>query len=121
LKALSLKQLWAELILQLRKRIELRKGNTKFMWGLSIYSSLTSDGNVMKRCGFKELPLGFIVGKANLIDVKHYADKDEFNKDKSLHLANSDFVRYDFILKDIKRIEFIPAKGQLNFWEFNLS
>lgn len=120
MKALSLKQPYAELILQGKKKIELRKWNTHFRGDFLIHSSLTPDTNAMQKFGFKELPLGFIVGKVNLIDVKHYTNKNEFNKDKSLHLANSDFGEYGLMLKDVRRVNPISAKGQLNFWEFDL-
>ena len=74
----------------------------------------------MKKFGFTELPCGFIIGKAKLIDVKEYKNDDEFNKDKSKHLASSDFGNFGFILKDAERINPIPAKGSLNFWNFDL-
>ncbi|MBI3623714.1 ASCH domain-containing protein [Candidatus Pacearchaeota archaeon] len=120
MKALSLKQPYAELILQGRKKIELRKWNTNFRGDFLIHSSLIPDKAAMRKFGFNELPLGFIVGKANLADVKKYENDSDFKKDKSLHLANRDFGGYGFMLKDIKRTELIPAKGQLNFWNFEL-
>jgi len=118
MKALSLKQPFAELILQGRKSIELRRWNTHFRGEFLIHSSLTRDNNAMGRFGFAELPLGFIVGKASLVDVKEYEDEVEFNKDKDLHLATSDWGNYGFMLKDVGRLEPISAKGKLNFWEF---
>ncbi|MBU2053333.1 MAG: ASCH domain-containing protein [Nanoarchaeota archaeon] len=118
MKALSLKQPFAELILQDRKKIELRKWNTKFRGEFLIHASKISDKNAMKKFGFSALPCGFIVGKAKLIDVKKYKTKKEHDKDKNLHLASTSFGNYGFILKDAKRIKPIPAKGKLNFWEF---
>ena len=135
MKALSLKQPFAELILQGRKKIELRKWNTNFRGEFLIHSSKKQDEKAMqkfkeflpprfkdesqmKEFGFKELPLGFIVGKAKLIGVRHYKDKEEFEKDKTKHLATSEFGNYGFILEDVTRIKPIEAKGKLNFWEF---
>ncbi len=121
MKTLSLKQPFAELILQGRKKIELRKWNTKFRGEFLIHSSKIPDKKAMKEFGFENLPCGFIVGKAKLIYVKKYETEKEHHKDKNLHLASDSWGNYGFILKDVKRIKPIPAKGQLNFWEFKNS
>ena len=118
MKVLSLKQPFAELILQKRKKIELRKWNTKLRGKFLIHSSKIPDKKSMKKFGFDNLPCGFIVGEANLIDVKKYKNKKELMKDKNLHLADENWGKYGFVLKDIKRIKPISAKGKLNFWEF---
>jgi hypothetical protein len=122
MKALSLKQPWAELVLQGKKKIEIRRWNTNFRGEFLIHASKISDKNAMKRFGFKisELPLGYIVGKAKLIDVKQYLNNTEFQKDKNLHLATKEFGNYGFILKDVERIKPIKCNGNLNFWDFNL-
>lgn len=120
MKTLSLKQPFAELILQGRKTIELRKWNTHFRGEFLIHSSKNPNGEAMKKFGFENLPCGFILGKANLTDVKHYEDDEECNKDGNLHLASRGWGDYGFILKDMKRIEPISAKGKLNFWDFDL-
>ena len=118
MKALSLKQPFAELILQGKKKIELRKWNTNFRGEFFIHASKIPDKKAMKKFGFDSLPLGFIVGKAKLIDVKKYKTKKEHDKDKNFHLASNSWGNYGFILKNVKRIKPIPAKGKLNFWEF---
>ena len=120
MKALSLKQPFAELILQGKKKIELRKWNTKFRGRFLIHVSKIPDKKSMLKFDFKNLPLGFIVGEAELIDVKKYESEKEFSKEKNLHLADSSWGSYGFILKNAKRINPIPAKGKLNFWEFDL-
>ena len=119
IKTLSLKQPWAELILQGKKKIEIRKWNTKFRGEFLIHASKTPDVKNMERFGFESLPLGFIVGKAKLLDVKKYENLGSFNEDKGLHLANREFGMYGFVLDNIQRIDPIPARGQLNFWEFD--
>lgn len=120
MKVLSLKQPFAELILQRKKEIELRKWNTNFRGEFLIHSSKVPDEKNMKKFGFDKLPCGFILGKANLVDVKKYDNDGEFLKDKNLHLADKSWGGYGFILDNVRRIEPIPAKGQLNFWEFDL-
>lgn len=119
MKVLSLKQPFAELILLGKKKIELRKWNTKFRGEFLIHSSKIPDFEAIKRFGFKDLPNGFIVGKANLVDVKKYKNEAEHNKDKNLHLASSIWGNYGFVLKNPERVKLIPCKGSLGFWEFN--
>ena len=120
MKALSLKQPFAELILEGKKKIELRKWNTNFRGEFFIHASKNPDEESMKRFGFTTLPLGFIVGKAKLVDVKTYENKEEHNRDNNLHLASSDWGNIGFILENPIRIEPIPFKGQLNFFDVNI-
>jgi len=120
MKVLSLKQPFAELILQGKKTIELRKWNTKFRGTFLIHSSKTPDSESMKRFGFIDLPCGFILGKSELVDVKHYTNEKEHLLDKNKHLADSVWGNYGFILENPVRFDkLIPCKGKLNFWEFN--
>ena len=151
MKVLSLKQPFAELILLGRKKIELRKWNTHFRGKFLIHSPKNPDTNALKQFGFvvkdrnfsqkisafpnksrstwrnisvldyKELPCGLIVGSAILKDVKKYKNEKEHRKDKELHLASSYWGNYGFILENAHRIKPIPAKGKLNFWNFNYS
>jgi len=118
MKVLTLKQPWAELILLGKKTIEIRKWNTHFRGEFLIHSSKIPDKKNMKNFESMKLLNGFIVGQANLFDVKRYENKKEFNKDKGKHLATVKWGKYGFILKNVKRIKPIPAKGQLNFWNY---
>ena len=120
MKVLSLKQPWAELILQRKKKIELRKWNTNFRGTFLIHSSKIPDEKSMAKFGFTTLTCGAIIGQADLVDVKHYKNKKEYQKDKNLHLADESWGDYGFILKNPKRIKPIPAKGNLNFWNFEI-
>lgn len=120
MKALSLKQPFAELVVSGKKSIEIRKWSTKFRGEFLVHASKIPDKLAMKKHGFEELPTGVIVGKATLVDVKHYESSTEFKKDQNKHLASSDFGDYGFILKNIKRLPKVPAKGQLGFWNFSV-
>ena len=122
MKALSLKQPFAELILQGRKKIELRKWKTSFRGEFLIHASKNVDKEAMNEFGFGfgfDLPIGCIVGRAELIDIKHYVNEEEHIKDKNLHLASSFWGNYGFILNNINRIKPINCNGKLCFWEFN--
>jgi len=119
MKVLSLKQPFAELVVSGKKTIELRNWNTKFRGKFLVHASMNSDKNSMKKFGFSELPLGYIVGSAELVDVKKYSSESENKKDSNKHLADNSWGNYGFILKNAKRIKPILAKGKLNFWEYD--
>ena len=118
MKALSLKQPFAELILLKKKKIELRTWNTKFREEFLIHASKVPDSKAMKKFGFSSLPCGYIVGKARLVDVKKYDSEKEHKKDKSLHLADSFFGNYGFVLENVRRVDLVEVSGKLGFWEF---
>lgn len=120
MKALSIKQPFAELILQGKKKIELRKWSTKFRGEFLIHASKIPDKKAMERFNFnfKDLKYGCIVGRAILVDVKKYNNEEEHQKDKSLHLASNLWGNYGFILGNVQRVKEISCKGQLGFWEF---
>jgi len=120
MKALSLKQPWAELVVSGKKTIELRKWNTHFRGEFLVHASLSPRKSGMERFGFTELPLGCIVGKATLVDVKKYASKEELAADFDKHCAPKEFwdgTIYGFLLKGAQRIDPVPLKGKLNFFE----
>ena len=144
MKILSLKQPFAELILQGRKKIELRpencsvsnfgviknpnkqerfltKWNTNFRGEFLIHASKNSDKDAMEKFGFKEIPLGAVLGKAELVGVKEYKNEQEHNQDKSFHLASIDWGNYGFLLKDPIRLDNpISCKSKLNFFDLDL-
>lgn len=113
MKVLSLKQPYAELILEGKKKIELRKWNTNLRGEFLIHASKNPDEEAMKKFGFTSLPCGFILGKANLVDVKHYKDREEHAKDKELHLASDSWGNYGFVLENPERVKPIAIKGIL--------
>ena len=113
-------QPFAELILQNRKTIELRKWKTKFRGEFLIHASKKESLEAMKKFGFsRELPTGQIVGKAFLEDIKEYKSVEEFNRDKDKHLASKEYGKFGFILKNPERIKPISIKGKLHFWDFD--
>lgn len=119
MKALSLKQPFAELILQGKKKIELRKWSTNFRGEFFIHASKIPDKKSMEKFNLDNLPLGVIAGKAKLVEIKKYKNEEEHNKDKNLHLASPEWGNYGFVLSDVERIKEIPCKGKLGFWDFN--
>jgi len=123
--ALSLRQPWAELILQGKKTIETRRWDTDFRGEFYIHVSKTVDKEACKEFGFDpdSLITGAIVGKATLLDAKEYYTKEQFMKDDPKHKAGFyGFAKpmFGFILDDVEKIKPIPQKGALKFFEVNI-
>lgn len=126
MKALSLQQPWAELILQGKKTIETRKWNTSFRGEFLIHASGRIDSESAQKFNLKSLPIQCIVGKAELVGVKKYSTREEFVADVEKHLMQLAHdkpwtkPRYGFLLKNVKRLKPVQVKGQLNFFEVDL-
>ena len=124
MKCLSVCQPFAELIVQGKKTIELRKWNTKFRGEFLIHAAkniLEEDCKRMK-ISPKTVTTGAIIGKVNLVDVKKYESDKELNKDKKKHHSVSDNTKnkYGFILENPKKLRVpIEYMGKLNFFEFH--
>ena len=116
MKALSLKQPWADLIVQGKKIIETRKWRTNFRGEFYIHASTSFDKKNCESFGIKNPVTGALIGKVELVNVKEYKNKKEFDEDYRKHFAKN-FVRYGYLLRNIKRINPVPYKGKLNFFE----
>ena len=125
MKCLSVSQPFANLIIQGKKTIELRRWNTSFRGEFLIHAPLTIRKDDCKRLKIntKNLVTGAIVGMAELYDVKKYKSSSELRLDSKKHLASKNFhsSRYSFLLKNAKPFRIpIPFKGKLGFFEVKL-
>ena len=125
MKCLSISQPFANLIIQGKKTIELRRWNTNFRGEFLIHSPLKIRNDDCKRLKInkKQLIIGAIIGKAELYAVKKYKTISDLKKDSKKHLASKKFQnnKYGFCLKNIKSFKIpIPAKGKLGFFEIKL-
>ncbi len=123
MKCLSVCQPFAELIIQGKKTIELRKWNTKFRGEFLVHAAkniLIEDCKRMKISS--SITTGAIIGKVKLTDVKKYESDKELKSDKKKHYSSSDITKnkYGFILENPKKLRVpIPYSGKLNFYEFH--
>jgi hypothetical protein len=120
MKALSLKQPWANWIVNGIKTIETRTWNTKFRGRFLIHASTNVDKVML---GEME-PTGCLIGLATLVRVKIYNTESSFVRDFERHRVPwhpKQFPIYGYILEDVKAIKTIPFKGALNFFETNLT
>ena len=102
MKCLSVCQPFAELIIQGKKTIELRKWNTKFRGEFLVHAAkniLIEDCKRME-ISTSSVITGAIIGKVNLVDVKKYDSDKELTDDKKKHHSISDHTKnkYGFIL-----------------------
>ena len=131
MKVLSLLEPWATLVKEGVKTIETRTWKTNYRGELYIHASKKkikkSDKHINKLLELiPNIPMsyGHIICKCKLVDCVYMDQKfiDEIKKNKQEYLCGYyELGRYAWILEDIEILdEPIPAKGQLNIWNYNL-
>ena len=124
MKCLSICQPFAELIIQNKKTIELRKWNTSFRGEFLVHAPIKIRKEVYEKLKIKEkLTTGAIIGKVEIYGVKKYESLKEIKIDKKKHFAlnTSQEKIYGFILKNAKPFRIpIPWKGQLGFFDVDV-
>lgn len=117
MKALSIRQPWAWLIVNGHKDIENRTWHTRFRGPVLIHAGkgMTRDEYVdaanfalelgVKVPWFGDLERGGIVGIAEIVDCT------------SSHPSPWFVGPYGFVLRDAKPLPFMPCKGELGFFE----
>ena len=123
MKCLSVCQPFAELIVQGKKTIELRKWNTKFRGEFLVHAAKNICVEDCKRMKISSslIITGAIIGKVNLVNVKKYYSDTELQNDKKKHHSVSDNTKnkYGFILENPKKLRVpIAYSGRVNFFEF---
>ena len=94
MKCLSICQPFAELIIQNKKTIELRKWNTNFRGEFLVHAPIKIRKEDYKKLKIKEkLTTGAIIGKVELYDVKKYESLKEIQEDKNKHFSTKKFQK----------------------------
>lgn len=128
MKVLSIKEPFASLIKEGYKKIETRSFKTNYRGEIYIHASIKKVtesyedniilNNLMKKVNYN---YGNIICKANLVDCKLMDEKflEEIkNNSQEESLGIYKLGRYAWILEDVEVIESIPAKGNLNIWQY---
>ncbi|UAY51238.1 ASCH domain-containing protein [Ferruginibacter albus] len=133
MKALSLLQPWASLVMIGVKKIETRSWATDYRGTLLIHASQSKRGSVFANQApftryikdFNTLPFGFIIGQVTLEKILRVEDfsltDDVMNLLTLEEKAFGDYKgnRFGWVLSDPVEFENkIPARGQLRLWEF---
>lgn len=127
MKALTIKQPWANLIMQCDKRFEFRSWQTKYRGELLIHAGKGIDKEAMKRLAKylpEELPYGKILGKVKLVDcIKMSPEFKELllRENSDIYTKSSFQENYGWQVTDVEVFENpIEVKGHLSLWEYNL-
>lgn len=123
MKALSINQPWAWLIVNGYKGVENRDWDTRYRGEFLIHAGKKIDHDCyefLEDYGIEinvpppnELQTGGIVGKARLINTVHIRDKHLITeRDKPWF-----FGEYGFMLDSMEPVEFRPCKGALGFFD----
>lgn len=125
MKCLSLKQPFADMVVDGKKIIELRTWNTKFRGRFLIHASGNVDAEACDMFSIKRdlLVRHAVIGEAVLYEVKKYNSDSEFLSDKEKHLAFGSYLgsRYGFLLKDAVRFDKpIYMPGRLGFFNVEI-
>lgn len=105
MKAISIKEPWATLIVEGKKTIELRSWRTRHRGPVLIHRSGKNGG---------------IVGWAEISDIVEIESPNQFRSLRPKHQAPDKFYQarlYGWILENVKPVEFIACKGRLGLWE----
>lgn len=130
MKVLTIKQPWATLILQQDKKFEFRTWKTKYRGELLIHAGKSVEKETVKRLAKylpKELPVGKIIGKVNIVDCIQV--DEEFNKalkeeNKDIYFSNSYVSKYAWKIEDVEVFDeenHISVNGKLSLWEYDLN
>lgn len=119
IRALTIGQPWAELILRRRKPFEIRGWPTKYRGPILIHAGLkwnAADGEALGITR-EEATRGAFVGIAKLKEVRRYTRSDaKLLREKRGGLGGWEPGEYAWVLGAVHRIEPIPAKGQLGLY-----
>ena len=114
--ALSIRQPWAELILQGRKTIEVRTWATRHRGELWLHTGVRRDEKALNRFDLKadNLTFGALVGTCELYDCIEFSN-ETWHRWRNQHLNEGplDGRRYAWLLRAPTRIKPRPLKGQL--------
>lgn len=127
MKTITVKQPYASLIAAGIKKYEFRTWNSKYRGKLLIHAGKGIDKKAMEK--FKdynlEYPAGCIIAICDMVDCVKIDDEARKMLLKENELVygktacDKNFDGYGFKLENVKKIESIPVKGALSFWEYD--
>lgn len=124
MKALTIKQPWASLIIEGYKKFEFRSWKTNYRGKILIHAGLSLEKDMKERFNAYNLDykLGYIIGEAEIVDC--ILVDENFNEElrviNPLVYARSNHVeKYAWKLENIKKYDKpIPCKGKLGLWNY---
>lgn len=123
LVGLSIRQPWADLILEQRKTIEVRSWPTNHRGVLLIHAGKQPDRAADRALGVQldDRVYGAIIGSCELYDCIQFDESSwEALRDAHLNLGGLCGRRYGWLLRGARRLQQpIPAKGKLGLMRFS--
>lgn len=124
MKALTIKEPWASLIINGYKEYEFRSWKTNYRGKILIHAGMSIDKDMINR--FKDYDLkymcGCIIGEADLVDCILVDKKfnDELRKiDPIVYEKSNHIETYAWKLENIKKYDkVIYIKGKLGLWNY---
>ena len=124
MKALTIRQPWASLIIEGYKEYEFRSWKTSYRGKILIHAGSSLEKDVVERFkGYNlDYELGSIIGEAEIVDCI-LVDK-EFNEELRqinpvVYAKSNHTETYAWKLQNIKKYANpIPAKGKLSLWNY---
>ena len=126
MKALTVKQPWAQLIVDGYKKYEFRGWKTKYRGKILIHAGMSLEKDMMLR--FKDYNLdcvlGAIIGEAELVDcilVDSKFNEELRNADPIVYGRSNHTETYAWKLENVIKYDApIPCKGQLGLWNYDV-
>ena len=127
MKVLTIKQPFATLIAEGYKEYEFRTWKTKYRGEFLIHAGIGVDKKAIEKYKHLNLeyPSGCIIAKVTLtycIEINDESRKILKEKNNIVydHIINhTDWKGYGFKIENIKKINPIPIKGKLSFWDYD--
>lgn len=129
MKALSIKEPYATLIVKGIKKIETRSYKTNYRGPLLIHASkskvekdVLANKDLASFYDIDELSYGGIIGKCEIVDCVYMDEKflEEIKKHKVEYICGDyKLGRYAWILDKVERLEMIPVRGNLGLWNYD--
>lgn len=115
MKALSVRQPWAQLIADGEKTVEVRSRDTRHRGPLAIHASAKPDTGMAAEC--KGLLFGVVVCIVDVVDSRPLtlADVDPALLPDDWTRSECDGL-FAWVLANPRLVEPVAAKGKLNFW-----
>lgn len=116
--ALSIRQPWAELILQGRKTIELRKWDTDYRGLVWLHTGTAANPSLDRSFDVADPPRGAFVGRINLDEVSPI-DAERWKRWRGQHLDSGRYQPglFAWHLSSVQRLrQPVPARGQLRLF-----
>jgi len=125
MKALTIKQPWASLIIEGHKKYEFRSWKTNYRGKILIHAGLSLEKDVQER--FKnynlDYKLGYIIGEAEIVDcilVDEKFNESLRNIDPIVYGRSNHVENYAWKLENIKKYDNpVPCKGKLSLWDYD--